>query len=641
MRNVYYVFINPKENTTEILNHKSGEIKTESGIDVLTHINVSQKAIVFTNMLFYIKIRYPGGESDGEDYVKFGQHETISYEYGNVTFRNIACFTNGQSESVLKDLFPDLPITAAMQHFIMSFNANPEKVKFTLGYNCKKMFYDPIKEKLWNEKKSNKAYYYNMQTYNDMMVANKAGALSYHQAYAEDVLCYDKRSAYASVILNDNHFPIGKMAKIEFDCGDKAKDLVLRYLKEDKYFKIVLDYKVSDFEIFYEEESKKSGLERENILDIAEDGLFDKFFENITCGRIYKCAKTGYCSSVLRKAVHDAYLRKESATGSEKFFLKTILNINIYGKSIQNYDFKDTKELQRHYRGRGDNYINPEMGLHCQAVLQHEIHNAQRNSVPVYWDTDGIKVKDTPEARKYFEDQNNLILKKNEESGFPCNIGTWKLESVAKRFATFGAKRYMFEDENGQFEMTWSGMTRDDRNKIVRYLDDDKIGNALTRGIPDIHKLYYVEDNSIKEVATIQIIKFEGEYLCPKKRNQKDDTLKSLHCERSIQKHDTTSCSAVVEQERHSQPCVNVSKTTSTEKEFLRMYADIKNRSEKLILTTSLERTMNGLMSIRKASGIRSFIGDHVSTLKDGCTEMTARMKRKNEILSRLAVHGR
>ena len=453
MRNIYYAFIDAKTNTTEILNHQSGEIQTIQGIDILSVVNISQPTLIFVNLLYYLShYKYLGGSCVGENYVKKCQKETVAYEYGNVIFRNISCFTNGNSVGVLSDMFPELPITVAMQHFIMSFSDNPEKVKYTLGYCCKKMFYEEIKKDLWEEKKANKAYYYNLKTYNDMMVANKSGALSYHQSYDEDVLCYDKRSAYASVILNDNHFPIGKMSCIQFEDKNKLESLVKKYLKKDIYFKIVLDYKVKGFSLFYEQESEKTGLERENIIDIMEDNRLDDFFENVTSGRIYKCAKTGYCSKILREAVHEAYIKKESVTGTEKFFLKTILNINIYGKSIQKYDFETKQDLQNHYRGRGDNYLNPEMGLHCQAVLLHEIHKAQRHNVAIYWDTDGIKVKNTPEARKYFKEQNAIILKKNEESGFPCNIGTWKLEAVAKRFVSFGAKRYMIEDENGNVE---------------------------------------------------------------------------------------------------------------------------------------------------------------------------------------------
>lgn len=643
MRNIYYAFIDAKTNTTEILNHQSGEIQTIKGIDILNVVNISQPTLIFVNLLYYLShYKYIGGSCVGENYVKKCQKETVSYEYGNVIFRNITCFTNGNSIGVLSDMFPDLPITVAMQHFIMSFNDNPEKVKYTLGYCCKKMFYNDIKKDLWEEKKANKAYYYDLQTYNDMMVANKSGALSYHQSYEEDVLCYDKRSAYASVILNDNHFPIGKMSCVQFDNKDKLRTLVKKYLKKDIYFKIVLDYKVKGFSVFYEHESKKTGLERENIIDIMQDNRLDDFFENVTSGRIYKCSKTGYCSEILRNAVHDAYIKKESATGTEKFFLKTILNINIYGKSIQEYNFETKTDLQNHYRGRGDNYLNPEMGLHCQAVLLHEIHNAQRNSISIYWDTDGIKVKNTPEARKYFEEQNAIILKKNENAGFPCNIGTWKLEAVAKRFVSFGAKRYMVEDENGNVELTWSGMSRSDKQIIMNGLGKDPIRGALKKGILDISRQYVVINNEIKEVfpKDMKVIKFEGDYKW-QKRKQNEDISKSNQSSKSIQKQDTTSFLADVVRERRILLSKNVSEMQLTEKESLPTSDDTKSLLKKQTSMTLLAPTITGWMDTQVESGTRSCIIGPVSISRGGGRMMTERGKRKQEIHNRLAVPGR
>lgn len=638
MRDIYYVFICASTNKTEILHND--EIKTVDGIDVLTHVNLSKKSLIFTNYLYYIKQRYPGGKAKGEEYAKYGQVETVSYEYGNTLFRNIACFLSGQSEALLHDMFPDVPITVAMKKFIFAFDKNPEKVEYTLGYMVKKMFYSDIKDALWEEKKKHKAYYYDLDTYDDMMVANKSGALSDVHIYAEDVLCYDKRSAYASVMVNDDKFPIGKERKIEFDDPEYAKNMIMRYVKNGTYCKIVLDYVVDGFEVFYEKEVGKTGIEYDNFLDLIEDDRFDEFFSKINNGRLYHCLKTGYLADIFRKSIIDAYNKKESTTGVTKFFEKTKINI-LYGKGIQKYSFSDKYEMQKHYRGRGENYLQPEQSLHCQAVLLHEIHNAIRNNVAVYWDTDGIKVKNTPEARRYFEEQNRIIMQKNKAAGFDSIIGTWKLEAEARRFLAFGCKHYIIETSDGSYDMTWSGMHKKDQNRVLSMLGEDKIKTAATKGLPEIIRVIAPDGNSIKQLVKINHIRFEGDYEWQKrKQNQKEDTLKSNHCSNDTRQQDTTSCSAVVEQERPFQLCVSVSKTTSTEKEFSRTLDDTKNRLKKPILMTSLERTTNGLMSTRKASGIRSYIGDQDSIWRDGCIEMTERMKRKNEILSRLVALG-
>lgn len=639
MRDIYYVFICASTNKTEILHND--EIKTVEGIDVLAHVNLSKKSLIFINYLYYIKQRYPGGKAVGEDYTKYNQEETVAYEYGNTIFRNIACFLSGQSEMLLKDMYPDVPITIAMRNFIESFNVNPEKVKYTLGYNIKKIFFADIKDHLWEEKKKNKAYYYDVGTYNDMMVANKAGALSDVHIYAEDVLCYDKRSAYASVLVNDDKFPIGQERKIDFDDPEYALSLAKRYIGDGTYFKIVLDYPVEGFEIFYEEEVGKTGLEYENFIDLIEDGKLYEFFSKITNGRLYHCLKTGYLDDVFREYIVNAFENKEKTSGVTKFFEKTKINI-LYGKGIQKYDFKDKYEMQRHYKGRGENYLQPEQSLHCQAVLLHEIHNAIRNNVAIYWDTDGIKVKNTPEARKYFEEQNRIIMQKNKAAGFDSEIGTWKLEAEARRFISFGCKHYIIEKNDRSCKMTWSGMSQKDQQKVLNMLGADKIHTAATKGLPEISRVITLDGDRIKQLVKINHIRFEGDYEWQKrKQKQSQDTLKSNHCSKSIHQQDTTSLSAVEEPEKLIRCSKNASVTQSTEKEFLRMYADTKNLSKKPILMILSGRTITGLTDTLVVNGTELCIIDQDSTWNDGERTMTEPMRKKQETQILSVVRGR
>lgn len=479
MRNIYYIYISAENNTTEILHN--GNIHTIEGIDVLQEINVSQPSIVFINYLYYIMQRYPGGKSTGEDYVKRDQHETLEYEYGKTVFRNITAFTNGQSEILLQDLYPGVPLTKAMEMYISSFG-DPKDVIYTLAYQVKKMFYADIKEALWEFKKEHNAYYYDLDTYYDMLAGSKAGALCNEPVYAENVLCFDKRSAYASVMVNDDKFPIGKMV-----LQKKAKNIYItirKNLNKGKYFKVVLDYNVPGFEIFYDEKEKKTGLEYMDFLSLRQDNKLEEFCEKITTFRLYYCQQTGRLPYILRQKIIEAFNNKESMTGVAKFFEKTKINI-LYGKGLQHYDFQDKKELQDHFRGkgRGDNYLQPEQSMHCAAVLRYEIHKAIRNNIAIYWDTDGIKVKNTPEAHCYFRDQNNIIRQKNRAAGFDSEIGTWKFEGCAKRFISFQGKQYITEWDNGKLEMTWAGVTKKDK-EITLNCCPDVIKTALYKPIP-------------------------------------------------------------------------------------------------------------------------------------------------------------
>lgn len=512
MRNVYFVYIFKDSNTSEI--RHNGEIKTLNGIDILPEIELSQESVVFINEMFFITHRYPGGKSSGDNYYKFGRKETLEYIYDKVTFRNIVCFTNGQSEELLKELYPDVSVTEAMEMYISTLG-NPEKVKYTLGYHTKKMFYQDIRDFLWQFKKEHKAYYYKVETYEDMMVGNKAGALCNDPMYAENVLCFDKRSAYASVMVNDDKFPIGQMRKTEIEKERHwyLLDLIDKYMENGTYFKIVCDYIIPGFSVFYDEKVKKTGLEYENILDLMEDGRLEEFLNNIGDCRIYYCTETGRLPYELRCKIIECFDNKESMTGVAKFFEKTKINI-IYGKGIQHYDFKDKYDMQRHYKGRGENYLNPEQSLHCHAVLLHEIHKAIRNNVAIYWDTDGIKVKDTPEARNYFENQNNIIRQKNIDAGFESEIGTWKLEFEDEQFISFGPKQYLQKHKNGEYEITWCGIEKRDQEKMLQSLGDDKIIKAIVDGVPVLQRYYYINPDNCDEIFckyTVEKKEYEGQ----------------------------------------------------------------------------------------------------------------------------------
>lgn len=508
MKDVYYLFIDPKHSTAEL---RYQSTTTEISGNIIQHINLSRPTIVFTNLMSFIKNLYPGGECTGKGYMKFGIEETLEYKYGQTTFKNIVPLLNGNAETVLKEIYPDLPMTEAMETYILSISKDPTKVKYTLGYHVKKNFYEDIADELWNFKKEHKAYYYDLNTYNDMMVANKAGALSDVHAFAEDVLFFDKKSAYPSVMVNDDKFPIGQMRCTKFNkFNEYTQNKIMDYIQNGKYFKLVVDYIIPGFEEFFDTEANKTGLEYYNFLDIQEDGKLDIFFNNIKDGRLYYCTETGRLPYVFREKLMKRYNEKEQKGLSKtaKFFKKTSLNL-LFGKGIQRYDFKTKQDVQKHYKGRGENYLNPEQALHCHAAVLYEIHKAIRNNISVYWDTDGIKVKDTPEAREYFTEQNNIIQHKNLEAGFESDIGTWKLEDEAQEFISFGGKRYIWQNWDEEYHIKWSGVTQENQQKMMEELGDDKILNALINPFHEIVQWYIIDERRVG-IATKRIeIKYQ------------------------------------------------------------------------------------------------------------------------------------
>lgn len=507
MKDVYYVYMSPEKRTTEI-KYKE-KIKIINSFDIINEINLSRPSVVFINQISYIINKYPGGKIEGETYQKHKKTEIMQYTYGQTIFRNIKCFTSGQSVEYLNDIYPNIPLTAAMEKFIIALNPKPDKVRYTLGYYTKRSFYSNIEGYLWEFKKAHKSYYYDLDVYNDMMVANKAGAMSRWNKYAENILCFDIRSAYASVMVNDDHFPIGQTRKLKFKqdtltyVGKKIKSC----LTNQEWFKIVIDGLLEGFEEYYDEEAQKTGLEYNNVLDLIEAKRFKDFWNKITCGIFYYNTETGRLPYELRAKIIQCFDEKESCVGVEKFFKKTEINI-IYGKGIQKYNFKNKWDLQEHYRGKGRNYLNPEQSLHCHAVVSHRIHQAIRNNIAVYWDTDGIKVKDTKQAREYFNKENEIIRQKNIESGFVSEIGTWKLEHEASEFICFGAKRYIMKTTDGNYDITWCGVLKKDQQTMLNLLGEDKIQNILkSKCINEIRRTILVED--LQEKININKVVFE------------------------------------------------------------------------------------------------------------------------------------
>lgn len=95
----------------------------------------------------------------------------------------------------------------------------------------------------------------------------------------------------------------------------------------------------------------------------------------------------------------------------------------------------------------------------------------------IYSDTDSIKIFNPEDHMDYINNYNaNLISKINKISeylginsteyspknkkGNPKPIGVWEFEGVYKRFKTLGAKRYLFEKQDGSYVLTVAGVNK-------------------------------------------------------------------------------------------------------------------------------------------------------------------------------------
>lgn len=95
----------------------------------------------------------------------------------------------------------------------------------------------------------------------------------------------------------------------------------------------------------------------------------------------------------------------------------------------------------------------------------------------VYADTDSIKLLHAEDHKKYFEWYNNQVMEKLQKACYYHHIdiiraspktikgeskplGVWDFDGHYKRFKTLGAKRYMYEYDDGEINLTVSGLNK-------------------------------------------------------------------------------------------------------------------------------------------------------------------------------------
>lgn len=477
MMNVYYCYYTPnvtdKIGKTEILH--DGELTEIDGLRILDAVNLSKNSIVYTNYLSFIADCYPGGEWRGDNYHRFNQKFPLEYHYDKVTFRSINALLGGNGEEILAKLYPDMPLTIAMREYLLEL-APEGKAQYTLAYYAKRDFYEPIKDELWEIAKKNKNYYYSIEHYNDLRCGNKSGLLTKGSIYAENVAKRDIKSAYPSVLVTDDKFPIGYVS------GSKVKSQYIAtrikmLIKNGEWFKIVFAQKLDNFLDFYDEEYNKTALEYYDVLDCIEEGTIEELFNSINVNvMLYTTQKTDYLPKVFRNRMVELFKLKEllDKDSIDYHFTKTKINL-IYGKGMQGYDFETIHDIQDHYRGRGDNYLKPEMSLHCTAKIRYEMNKAIRaigKADDYYHDTDGLAFRNTPENQAYFENENKKILDNIEKAGYSrdLKLGIWADDGVFDELLVVGSKQYITR-RGEEFELTLCGITSDVKELIVKQFE--------------------------------------------------------------------------------------------------------------------------------------------------------------------------
>lgn len=475
---VYCAYIDLENKKSEIF-CDTGEITEIDGFRICDHINMSASTVCFVPSVKVIKLLYPGGIEESDEYYRNSDTDILVYKYGKCEFRSFGALIGMQNTKVLQTMYKGMPISSAMYEYLCGIG-DPKKIKYTLAYQAKKMFYSDIAEDLWQERKDKKKFYWDKETYWDMMAGVKGGVLSdYRAKYIEDVLMYDLRSAYAAVLVSDDKFPIGKIIKIDCNKPEYKITKIKVLLKKGEWCKIVFDRKNDDFSRWYDVKGEKTAFEYYNLKTLERLNLLDNLFEYLRTVefRVYYSKETGYINKSVRDKIVNLYKEKERLQKDtfERYLTKTQIEM-IYGKGIQRYDFDNIVDIQDHYRGRGENYLTPEMSNHCIAKVEHDMYKAINTTrSEEYYDTDGIKVQNNAKSIAYFKAENEAIMERNRKAGYDdLDIGTWKFEGKADKMLIFTPKIYIYECD-GEIEFKAAGVTKEYKEKILNGIKGDKI----------------------------------------------------------------------------------------------------------------------------------------------------------------------
>lgn len=220
----------------------------------------------------------------------------------------------------------------------------------------------------------------------------------------------------------------------------------------------------------------------------------------------FRYYERGYLPKELYMAILDLYKKKtelKDVAGEEinYMILKNMLNAT-YGmmvtdivRDILEYDAEqgylpkkkpDLDEAIEKYNNSKKRFLFYPWGVWVTAYARRDLFSGILSCKDdyIYSDTDSIKILNYQDHLGYIEAYNNLVRKRiakaakhfgiSEEVYSPKNkkdnpktIGLWEFEGVYKRFKTLGAKRYLYETQDGKYSLTVAGVNK---KKACEYL---------------------------------------------------------------------------------------------------------------------------------------------------------------------------
>lgn len=335
-----------------------------------------------------------------------------------------------------------------------------------------------------------------------------------------DVSSYDFTSSYPSVMICEK-FPLSKAVKINVESDKQFKTLISKYccVFDIEFFDI---YARENFENYISvskcmlkekcvENNGRVVCAKHIVLTITEIdfAIIQRMYKysRYRVGYMYVYNK-GYLPTAFVKAILELYKKKtelKGVRGFENEYLnsKEMLNScygmcvtsplrdvitynsnNEWGKTQLN-DIEKNNALLK-YNLSDTRFLYYAWGVYVTAYARRNLFTAiyELKGDYVYSDTDSVKFLFHVKHKDYFDAYNAALTKKLRDAmlfhsldydlcqprtikGKQKLIGAWDYEGTYKKFKTLGAKRYIYEYENGEINITVSGVNK---KKAVPYL---------------------------------------------------------------------------------------------------------------------------------------------------------------------------
>lgn len=323
--------------------------------------------------------------------------------------------------------------------------------------NGARIFYYDIGDACREDKKFHRRYIDKKSCFDEL----RSGCMTGYKGVTEDLIAkvlkdvesWDKSSAYPSVFVSYDRFPIGKIVRHKKNQWGVLK----RCLRSGQWFQIVIT-----------DDTHTMAYNNLDIIFLRKtDGLdfVNRCLESLPWV-IYTSTEEGYLLTEFRKKIVDIWSLKEIETDEEKRrFWKLQIDM-LFGKGAEKVDFDSDDDMKR-YLASPERYILPHWSRIVVSYLRLEILEALTmigEERQVAYNTDGIKCFDSQEV---FDILNKRIAEKNALAGFSsCKIGFWKFEYRADKFLQIDKDKYIYEID-GDLHTKIPGIPKDQLIKAI------------------------------------------------------------------------------------------------------------------------------------------------------------------------------